>query len=176
MYTLAPQTWAAWQMIPGYIGERCVPYCSPIWIHSVQPLKKGSGHLRLGFNNMLYAQGVQDFTLDLRVLKRAENYLVAELDYGPESIKDRVAVVSHIEFEWLKTFCPQLWCHRPPASCSSAAQLLSRRICPRCLADVTPSRRANAALWSNPRFYFPGRRPRLASTSTRCGAATIAAL
>jgi hypothetical protein len=71
---------------------------------------------------MFYAQGTQDFTIDLRLLKRAENYLVAELDDGPEGIRDRIAVVSHIEFEWLKTLCPQLWWHRPPASCSALAQ------------------------------------------------------
>lgn len=122
MYTLAPNTWAAWQMIPGYFGERCLPYCSPIWVQSVQPLKEGSSRLRLGFQNMFYAQGVQDFLLDLRVVKRAESYILAELDYGPEVANDRVAVVSHIEFEWLKTFCPQLWWHRPPASCSASAQ------------------------------------------------------
>lgn len=122
MYTLAPKTWAAWQMIPGYIGERCVPYCSPIWIHSVEPLKQGTGRLRIGFQNLLYAQGVQDFTFDLHVLKRAENYLVADLDYGPDGTNDRVTVISHVEFEWLKNFCPELWWNRPPSSCSGQAQ------------------------------------------------------
>lgn len=121
MYTLAPETWAAWQMFPGYLGERCVPYSSPIWIHSVAPLKTGTGRLRLGFQNMLYASGAQDFNLDLRVLKRAANYLVAELDYGASTTQDRVAVISHIEFEWLRRFCPQLWTDHPPNSYSGNA-------------------------------------------------------
>ncbi|MGE4049444.1 MAG: hypothetical protein AB7F38_00130 [Piscinibacter sp.] len=121
MYTLAPKTWAAWQMLPGYLGERCVPYFSPIWVQSVEPLKKGTGRLRLSFKNVLYASGVQDFELELRVLKRAANYLVAELDYGASGSQDRVAVISHIEFGWLRKFCPELLSDHPPSSCSGNA-------------------------------------------------------
>jgi hypothetical protein len=109
-------------MIPGYLGQRCVPYSSPIWIQSVTPLKKGTARLRLSFQNVLYASGVQDFDLELRVLKRAANYLVAELDNGSSGPPDRVAVISHIEFEWLRRFCPELWSHHPPDSCSDAAR------------------------------------------------------
>jgi hypothetical protein len=28
---LVADSWYAWQMIPGYGTERCVPYCSPIY-------------------------------------------------------------------------------------------------------------------------------------------------
>lgn len=122
MFTLAPNTWAAWQMFPGYLGERCVPYCSPIWIDSVTPQKKGTGRLRLVFQNVLYAEGVQAFTVDLVVLKRAENFLVASLDFGAGGPKDRAAVISHIEFDWLRRFCPELWWHKPPSSFGGGEQ------------------------------------------------------
>lgn len=118
MYTLAADTWAAWQMFPGYLGERCVPYCSPIWIQSVQPMKTGSGRLRLGFLNTLYAQGVQDFDVELQILKRADNYLAA----GVIGNQDRMVVISHIEFEWVRRFCPELWANRPSSRCSPNAQ------------------------------------------------------
>jgi hypothetical protein len=122
MFTLTPNSWAAWQMIPGYLGERCVPYCSPIWINSVTPLKKGTGRLQLSFQNVLYAVGVQDFTLNLVVLKRAENFLIANIDYGADGQTDRIAVISHIEFDWIRRFCPELWWNKPPSSYSGNEQ------------------------------------------------------
>ena len=80
------------------------PYCSPIYITSVIPLKSGKNLLRVGFCNLLYAEGVQDFELEFKVLKRAENYMLVDLPYH----EDRSAVVGHIEFMWLEKFCPEL--------------------------------------------------------------------
>jgi len=121
-FTIYPNRWFAWQMIPGYFGERSVPYCSPIYVTAVRPLKSGKGELDIEFFNAFYAQGVQDFELRLKVLKRAENYLVADLIYAPGEDSGRCAVINHIEMEWLRRFCPEFWYHRPPSSCSSAAQ------------------------------------------------------
>lgn len=70
---------------------------------------------------MLYAEGVQDFSLDIRILKRSTDYLIAELLYGDRD-SDRSAVISHIEFSWIERFCPSLWYNRPPSSVSAAAQ------------------------------------------------------
>lgn len=117
---ISPRSWYAWQMIPGYIGERNVPYSSPIFIERVVPKKTENGILTLDFVNVLYAEGVQDFTLDLKVLKHSSNYIIADLLYGPEG-PDRAVIISHIEFAWIERFCPELWNQRPPSSIGGAA-------------------------------------------------------
>ena len=114
-FKLGPQQWYAWQMIPGYVGERNVPYCSPIFVTGVTPKKTGKGILQLEFINVLYAAGVEYFSLELRIIKHSADYLIADLLFGPEG-PDRAAVISHIEFAWIERFCPSLWYHRPPAS------------------------------------------------------------
>ena len=50
--------WYGWQMNPGYFGERCVPYFSPIHVTRVTPLKTGKGILEIDFWNVCYAEGV----------------------------------------------------------------------------------------------------------------------
>lgn len=106
-FALSAESWYAWQMIPGYVGEHSVPYCSPIWVTGVTPSKTGDGTIRLRFDNVLYARGVQDFDVDMRILKREDNYLIAEFD------RNRSAVISRIEFEWIEQFCPALWRQHP---------------------------------------------------------------
>jgi hypothetical protein len=113
-FTLQPDRWYGWQMIPGYVGERCVPYCCPIRVHKVEPLKSGKGIMKVDFWNTGYAAGVQGFSLDLQLLHRAKDYLVARILYGDSSTTDRCAVVSHIEFQWIQQFCPHLWHNHPP--------------------------------------------------------------
>lgn len=78
---LTPRHWYSWQMLPGYFGEPRVPYFSPIWVKEITPRKAGKGILALGFINSFYAEGVQDFTLDLRILKHEASYLVSEILY-----------------------------------------------------------------------------------------------
>lgn len=124
-FTIHENHWAAWQMIPGYVGERCVPYCSPIYVTSVKPLKQGKGILKLAFLNVLYAQGVQDFESDVRVIKRAKDFVVGELIYAPGEDSGRVAVISHVEFSWIERFCPELWYHRPPSSTAHGRSSIS---------------------------------------------------
>lgn len=120
-FTLTERAWAAWQMVPGYGGDRYAPYYSPIYVYSVEPLRKGNGYLRLQFYNALYAEGVRDFDLTLRVLKRDANYLFAELCYGNDS-NERAVLVSAIDFDWLALHCPNLLSSRPVSSFGSAAQ------------------------------------------------------
>jgi hypothetical protein len=117
---LLPQCWYGWQMIPGYVGERNVPYCSPIFVERVVPKKTGKGILALDFINVFYAEGVQDFSLDLKIIKHSADYLIADLLYGSDG-PDRAAVISHIEFAWIEHFCPGLWYNRPPSSVGGAA-------------------------------------------------------
>lgn len=121
-FVLVEARWYAWQMIPGYVGERSIPYCSPIYVTGVKPLHTGKSILRLNFFNVFYAEGVQDFTLDLRILKRSSDYLVSEIIYKGVKDIDRCAVVSHIEFGWIERYCPELWRNYPPTKLGSAEQ------------------------------------------------------
>ena len=102
-------------MIPGYFGERSIPYCSPIYVTGFRPLKTGKSTAKISFYNALYAEGVQDFELDMRILYRGKNYLLSELLYGESAGDDRCAVISHIEFGWVRSFCPELWTEHPPS-------------------------------------------------------------
>ena len=108
-------------MIPGYGGERNVPYFSPIRVSRVTPKKTGRRILNVSFRNVLYAEGVQHFQLDLRILTHRPNYLIADLIYG-ESGPERSAVISHIEFEWIRRMCPGILSARPLESMSPLAQ------------------------------------------------------
>jgi hypothetical protein len=119
---LVPDRWYGWQMIPGYGGERNVPYFSPIRISRVTPKKSGNRVVNVSFWNVLYAQGVQNFQLDLRILARKPDYLIAEILYGESGPADRCAVISHIEFEWIHRMCPGIWSARPPESMGPLAQ------------------------------------------------------
>jgi len=121
-FTIRKNYWFAWQMLPGYVGEGCVPYCSPIFVTDFEPLKTGKNIFSLKFINVFYAEGVQNFSINIQVLKRARGYLVGRLIYDPKEDSDRCAIISHIEYEWIKRFCPELWYHRPPSSCTPAAQ------------------------------------------------------
>jgi hypothetical protein len=88
-------------------------------------LKTGKNLLRLEFINVLYAQGVQDFILDIKVLKRAKDYLVGELIDAHGENPERVAIISHIEFAWVERFCPEVWYHRPPSSTSAGSDSIT---------------------------------------------------
>ena len=98
--TLERDHWYGWQMLPGYCSDgEYRPYFSPIYMKEVDPLKSGKGWLRLKFINAGYAAGVQDFSLDLRVLDRQEAFLVGRLEDA-----DRNAIISAIDFEWIRSF------------------------------------------------------------------------
>lgn len=136
----APQ-WFGWQMLPGYFGERCVPWFSPIHVSRVTPLKTGQGLLALEFFHALYAEGVQGFKVRLKVLHRGENFMVGRIMDSDES--GRVAVISHIEFGWLQQFCPELVQTFPPesqgSSCANSVSLyldsVSRHLQPTTVYD-----------------------------------------
>jgi len=105
--------WFGWQMNPGYVGERCVPYFSPIHVTRVAPLKTGKGILEIDFWNVCYAEGVQNFAgMRLKILLRAENYLIGHLQGYDFEV--RSAIISHIEFAWLNHFCPHIVEAHPP--------------------------------------------------------------
>jgi hypothetical protein len=90
-------------MQPGYYGN--VPYFSPIYIYEVQPLKSGRSLLDIRFYNAFYAQGVQDFEKQLKILKRTSVYLLAEL-IEPSMEGERICIIRDIGFGWLKNVNP----------------------------------------------------------------------
>jgi hypothetical protein len=112
LLTLVTQCWYAWQMLPGYGNT---PYFSPILVKRVVSRKTGGGLLALDFFNAFYASGVQDFSLAMRVLKRAADYLVAEIEHRTEEL-DRTAIISKINYDWIKSQCHQLLARHPMAS------------------------------------------------------------
>lgn len=116
---LIPQCWYGWQMLPGYGGDGNVPYFSPIRIVRATPRHTGHRILGLAFWNQFYSEGVQDTQMELRILKHESGYLVAEILSEESHPSDRAAVISRLEFDWLRTFCPQL---PSVGNCSPQAQ------------------------------------------------------
>lgn len=113
---LRPRRWYGWIMLPGYAG----PHCAPIFVRRVEPLKTGRGLLRIAYIDPFYAEGVQDFQRDLRVLHRTPTHLVAALDGNP----DRSGSVSELDRDWLRTLCPTL--DRYVAAAETPQALLNR--------------------------------------------------
>lgn len=112
-FQLQENRWYAWEMLPGYSAN--LPYFSPIFIKAVKPLRSGKGILHLGFFNALYAEGVQDFSLDLKIIKRADDYLLGEIIYRHEADSgDRTGIISPISFEWLSFVLPEYMKNHPP--------------------------------------------------------------
>jgi hypothetical protein len=104
--------WYGWQMLPGYTAGYD-PYFSPIRVLRAEGLKTGRGIFRLDFWNALYAEGVQEFQVDLNVQTRHAAYLVADLREPGGGVVERSAVISTMSITWLQRFCPLL-VHGPP--------------------------------------------------------------
>jgi hypothetical protein len=73
-FTLEPDHWYGWQLIPGYTGERVVPHFSPIRVHTVAQAAR-SRLITIEYTNVLYAAGVQVFRQALGVLRRGAGLL-----------------------------------------------------------------------------------------------------
>lgn len=104
---LAEGRWYGWQMLPGYT-DGYEPYFSPIRVLRAEALKTGRGILKLSFWNALYAEGVQQFHLDLKIRTHDAAYLVAELHSPGADVANRSAVISKMSVSWLQRFCPFL--------------------------------------------------------------------
>tara|TARA_B100000965_G_scaffold402920_1_gene429940 strand:- start:12957 stop:13358 length:402 start_codon:yes stop_codon:yes gene_type:complete len=97
--TLERGRWYAWQMLPGYVNGA---YYSPIRVNEVEPLKSGQSRMKLDYLNAAYAQGVQSFKDTLRVLLRAEDYMIVVREEGQEPAKVRSAIITPITWDWLR--------------------------------------------------------------------------
>ncbi len=107
-FLIRPKTWYGWQMIPGYHGDYNVPYFSPIYVEALTPHKSGNSRLTVTFLNALYAAGVRDFSVSLRVLKRSDHYIVGEILAPGFTGSERTAVISRLEPAWLSAHCPSV--------------------------------------------------------------------
>ena len=104
------EKWYAWQMLPGYIDT---PFFSPIYMKNIKPFKTGNGIINLVFFNAAYAEGVQNFSVDLHVIKRTDSYFIGEyLNSSPSP--ERSAIISDICFGWLSLFFPSYIEQHPP--------------------------------------------------------------
>jgi hypothetical protein len=63
------------------------------------------------FYNAFYAEGVQGFSLRLKVLDRAADYLIARIDYPQPT--ERHAIISRMSFAWLEARFPE-WYREAP--------------------------------------------------------------
>ena len=112
LFTLEEERWYAWQMLPGY-GE-AGHYYSSVRISRVEPMKRGDGTLRLEFYNAAYAAGVRNFDLELRVLLRAQDYMIAAIGEGEAQADTRSAIISPIDVRWLDRHFPDFLDRHPP--------------------------------------------------------------
>ncbi len=95
-------------------------------------LKTGNGLFRIDFLNVAYAEGMQDFSMEMRVLKRAKDYLVGEIVEVQSVNPARCTIISNIEWRWLQRFCPELLVRHPLLSSSDpSSESLNR-----CLNEV----------------------------------------
>ena len=115
-FTLSTGHWFAFQMLPAY-GGNYAPFFAPIHVRGIQPLKTGRGELKIDYFNPLYVEGVQLFeNVRLKVLLRADHYLMARLQESSGSGSTRAAVIGDIGFSWLYACCPGLVAAVPPGS------------------------------------------------------------
>lgn len=101
-FTLNRGRWYGWSMYPGYVG----PYFSPIRITGLAPLGSGKSLMQVDFFNACYAEGVQMFSLPMKILYRAPDHMLAALLYQDDTPPERTAVISELTWDWLTNCLP----------------------------------------------------------------------
>lgn len=119
LLTLHRGHWYTWQMMPGYTDTA---FYSPIFLTRVQPLKTGKSLITLDFYAAAYAEGVQNFSIQLRVLKRTQAYLLGEYAHNHE----RTAIISRMSDNWLEHHFPE-WCREHGFPSAGAEAFLNRQ-------------------------------------------------
>jgi hypothetical protein len=117
-FTIKRRHWYSWEMLPGYGGD-FAPYHSPIFVHEVH---LRAGLLGLRFYNAAYAEGVREFTVKLRVLKRAPSYLLAEY---PEQM-ERSVIIGLIDFDWMRRCMADHYSRHPQRNGEAISDYLER--------------------------------------------------
>ena len=118
-FSIAPDRWYGWQMLPGYSGDNA-SYFSPIRVSQVTPLKSGKGLLDLEFFNAFYAEGAQGFNVRLGVIARRAEYLIAKIEYADGLQRD--AIVTRLSEAWLRRHTKILELNPPERMAESLAQ------------------------------------------------------
>lgn len=90
-------------MYPGYAG----PYFSPIRVTGLTPLGTGKRLMQLDFFNACYAEGVQTFTMPMKILHRAPDHMLAALINHDDKPPERTAVISELSWDWLTACLPE---------------------------------------------------------------------
>ena len=121
---LSERKWYAWQMVPGY-GWGFNPYFSPIKMHKIKPLKTGDNILQLSFFNAFYAEGVQNFTIDLKIAGKGKYYIAGHIIYHNDDLR-RMGVIGEISFEWIEKTARHLINQHPPKNDETIQQYLDR--------------------------------------------------
>ena len=122
---LSENKWYTWIMLPGY-GAGFDPYISPIQVKNIIPKKTGRNILTLHFFNAFYAQGVQGFVQDLKIVGKGESYIVGKLVYEGENTNQRMAIIGEMSFPWLEKECPFMTRKFPPKEKEDVQEYLSR--------------------------------------------------
>ena len=120
VFQLERNRWYAWQKIPGDLaGEQ--PYYSPVYVLNVTKIGEYKPQITIVFSNVLYLDGPQDFHLNLSVLRRYKDLLVADLI--PDNLATPgVAILGPVSFDWLSQHCPHLIEQYPPSLYDAAAE------------------------------------------------------
>ncbi|SHE44674.1 hypothetical protein SAMN02745148_00471 [Modicisalibacter ilicicola DSM 19980] len=105
--------WYAWQKIPDDLDTE-LPYYSPVYVLSSTKKRENKSHIAISFSNVLFLDGPQDFHVNLRVLRRYRDFLVADLLPDGED-SPGATILGRISFEWLNHHCPHLVDQYPPS-------------------------------------------------------------
>ncbi|MGC3873415.1 hypothetical protein ACPF7Z_09110 [Halomonas sp. GXIMD04776] len=112
--------WYAWQTIPSDLDGNRI-YYSPVHVTN-SALKGGNkSHIMLAFTNVLYLDGSQDFHVNLNVLQRFKDILVADLLMTNATMRS-IAILSRIDFAWLQQHCRHVLDQYPPSLFGPAAE------------------------------------------------------
>ena len=102
-FTLHHRQWYAMELI----WPNAARDYSPIWLAALHPLGAGDGRLEIEFYHANYPEGVRDKRYALRVLRRANGYLLAErTDESPA--ERRLVLIEPITTAWLRHHFPDL--------------------------------------------------------------------
>lgn len=81
---------------------------SPVWVRAVVPKQRGAGVLQLDFYHANYPESVRDKVYDLRVVHRAEGYLLALRVSEDTGAVQGTVILQSITTDWMTEHFPSL--------------------------------------------------------------------
>ena len=89
-----------------YVFRSAERHYSPIWVRTVEPQKSGEGLLTLDFFHANYAEGTRDKVYRLKIVHRAEGYLLALSKDDAGEVHGTV-ILEPITATWMNQRCPE---------------------------------------------------------------------